>query len=122
MEKSFIVKSMLMIALICIPFVFASCSDDEDEVTAVMYSMGFDSLNTSDLSEMATIEAAYQHALGVNDNTFTLSGSVSECDSKVISACKNAESALKSKTLKGTYSFVVTNYTSQKEVYSYRIN
>ena len=122
MKKSFIFKSMLMIALICMPFVFASCSDDEDEVTTVMYSMGFDSLNTGDLSEMATIEAAYQYALGVNDNTFTLSGSVSECDRKVISACKNAESALKSKTLKGTYSFVVTNYTSQKEVYSYRIN
>ena len=122
MKKSFIFKSMLMIALICMPFVFASCSHDEDEVTSVMYSMGFESMNTSDLSEMGTIESVYQQALGVNDNTFTLSGSVSECDSKVKSACKNAENTLKSKTLKGTYLFVVTNYTSQKEVYSYKIN
>lgn len=121
MKKSFIFKSMLMIALICMPFVLASCSDD-DEVTSVKYHMGFDSLNTSDPSEMATIEAAYQQALGVNDNTFTLSGSVSECDSKVISACKNAESALKSKTFKGSYLFVVTNYVSLKEVYSYQFN
>ena len=122
MKKSFIFKSMLMIALICMPFVFASCSDDEDEVTSVMYSMGFESMNTSDLSEMGIIESVYQQALGVNDNTFTLSGSVSECDSKVKSACKNAENTLKSKTLKGTYLFVITNYTSQKEVYSYQFN
>ena len=49
MKKSFIFKSMLMIALICMPFVFASCSDD-DEVTSVKYHMGFDSLNTSNPS------------------------------------------------------------------------
>ena len=121
MKKSFIFKSMLMIALICMPFVFASCSDD-DEVTSVKYHMGFDSLNTSNPSEMATIEAAYQQALGVNDNTFTLSGSISECDSKVKSACKNAESTLKSKTFKGSYLFVVTNYVSLKEVYSCQFN
>ena len=60
MKKSFIFKSMLMIALVCMPFVFTSCSDDEDEVTTVMYSMGFDSLNTSDLSEMSTIESVFQ--------------------------------------------------------------
>ena len=122
MKKSFIFKSMLMIALICMPFVFESCSDDEEEVTTVMYSMGFDSMTTSDLSEMGTIETAYRQALGVNSSTFTLSGSVSECDSKVKSACKNAENTLKSMTLKGSYLFVVTNYTSQKEIYSYQIN
>ena len=122
MKKSFIFKSMLMIALVCMPFVFTSCSDDEDEVTTVMYSMGFDSLNTSDLGEMSTIESVFQQALGVNSSNFTLSGSISECDGKVKSACKNAENTLKSKIFKGTYLFVVTNYTSQKEVYSCKIN
>ena len=83
---------MLMIALVCMPFVFTSCSDDEDEVTTVMYSMGFDSLNTSDLSEMGTIESVFQQASGVNS---------SNCDGKVKSACKNAEDTLKSKIFKG---------------------
>ena len=121
MKKSFIFKSMLMIALICMPFVFASCSDD-DEVTSVKYHMGFDSLNSSNPSEMATIEAAYQQALGVNDNTFTLSGSVSECDSKVKSACKNAEKTIAGKSYTGKYLFVVTNNNNGKKVYSYQIN
>lgn len=122
MKKSFIFKSMLMIALICMPFVWTSCSDDEDKVTTVMYSMGFNKMNSSNPSEMGTIETVYQQALGVNSNNFTLSGSISECDNKVKSACKNAESNLKSKTFKGSYLFVVTNYTSQKEIYSYQIN
>ena len=121
MKKSFIFKSMFMIALICMPFVFASCSDD-DEVTSVKYHMGFDSLNSSNPSEMGTIETVYQQALGVNSNNFTLSGSISECDNKVKTACKSAESTLKSQSIKGSYQFVVTNYTSQKEVYSYQIN
>ena len=122
MKKSFIMKSMLMIALICMPFVWTSCSDDEDKVTTVMYSMGFNKMNSSNPSEMGTIETVYQQALGVNSNNFTLSGSISECDNKVKSACKNAERNLKSKTFKGSYLFVVTNYTSQKEIYSYQIN
>ena len=92
---------MLMIALVCMPFVFTSCSDDEDEVTTVMYSMGFDSLNTSVLSEMGTIDSVFQQASGVNSSNFTLSGSISECDGKVKSACKNAEDTLKSKIFKG---------------------
>ena len=110
-----------MIALVCMPFVFASCSDDE-EVTTVMYSMGFNSLNTSDLSEMGAIESAYWQALGVNDSYFSLSGTIKECDNKVLSACKNAENTLKSKTFKGSYLFVVNNNVSGKEIYSYRIN
>lgn len=122
MKKSFIFKSMLMIALMCMPFMMASCSDDDDEVTTVTYSMGFNSMSTSDTSEMYVIESAYQKALGVSSNNFTMSGSISECDNKVKSACKSAESTLKSQSIKGSYQFVVTNYTSQKEVYSCQFN
>lgn len=121
MKKNFIVKSMLMIALICMPLLFASCSEDE-EVTTIVYNMGFESLNTSDLTEMVIIETTYQQALGVSANTFTLSGSVSECDSKVISACMDAESALKSRAFKGSYLFVVKNYISGKKIYSCQFN
>ena len=121
MKKSFIFKSMLMIALICLPFAFTSCSDDEEEVTTVTYHMGFDNMS-GNMSEMYSIESIYMQALGVSSETFNLTGTISECDSKVASACKNAESALKSKTFKGSYLFVVTNYVSLKEVYSYQFN
>lgn len=122
MKKSFIFKSMLVIALICMPFVLASCSDDDDEVTTVRYGMGFGTMSTSNMTEMFVIESAYREALGVSSNDFTLSGSISECDNKVKSACKSAENALKSQGIKGTYQFAVTNYTSQKEVYSCQFN
>ena len=121
MKKNFIVKSMLMIALICMPLLFASCSEDE-EVTTVVYNMGFESLNTSDLTEMVIIETTYQQALGVSTNTFNLSGSVSECDSKVISACMDAENSLKSRAFKGSYLFVVKNCISGKKIYSCQFN
>ncbi len=121
MKKSFIVKSMLMIALICMPFVFASCSDDEEEVITVTYNMKFSDAR-GDMNELATIEGIYKQALGVNSTNFTMSGRIGECDSKVISACKNAENTLKSKTFKGSFLFVVTNYTSLKDIYSYKIN
>lgn len=123
MKTNFIFKTMLMIALVCLPFVATSCSDDEeDEVTTVRYSMGIETMTTSDMSEMGVIEAAYQQALGVNSNSFSLTGTVSECDGKVKSACVNAENTLKAKSFKGHYTFVVTNFNSQKNIYSYQIN
>lgn len=122
MRKNFIFKSMLMLALICMPLVMASCSDDDEEVTEVRYNMGFESLSISNITEMATIEAAYQQAIGVSSNNFTLTGSVSSCDSKVKTACKSVEKALSSQTFTGSYQFVVTNYNTQEEIYSYQIN
>ena len=121
MKKSFIFKSMLMIALICLPFAFTSCSDDEEEVTTVTYHMGFDNMS-GNMSEMFSIESIYKQALGANSTTFTLTGTMSECDSKVVSACKNAEKTIATKSFTGKYSFVVTNRNNGKKVYSYQIN
>ena len=121
MKKSFIFKSMLMIALICLPFVFASCSDDEEEVTTVVYHMGFDNMS-GNMSEMYSIESIYMQALGVSSETFNLTGTMSECDSKVASACKNAEKTIVGKSYTGKYLFVVTNNNNGKKVYSYQIN
>ena len=121
MKKSFIFKTMLMIALICLPFAFTSCSDDEEEVTTVVYHMGFDNMS-GNMSEMYSIESIYMQALGVSSETFNLTGTISECDSKVASACKNAEKTIATKSFTGKYLFVVTNYNNGKKVYSYQIN
>lgn len=123
MKTDFIFKTMLLIALACLPFVSTSCSDEEvEQVTTIHYSMGFEELATSDRAELGVIEAAFQQALGVSSNSFTLPGTISECDGKVKSACLDAENTLKAKTFKGKYTFVVTNFTSQKKIYSYQIN
>ena len=111
---------MLILALIGL--LFSSCSDDDDEVTTVQYSMGFNSMSTSDVSEMYVIESAYKEALGVSSSSFTLSGTVSECDNKVKSACKNAEKTLQEQTIQGSYLFVVTNYNSMQDVYTHQFN
>lgn len=122
MKKSFIFKSMLMIALICLPFAFTSCSDDEEEeVTTVTYHMGFDNMS-GDFGEMYNIESIYMQALGVSSETFNLTGTISECDSKVASACKNAEKTIAAKSYTGKYLFAVTNNNNGKKVYSYQIN
>lgn len=121
MKKSFIFKSMLMIALICLPFAFTSCSDDEEEVTTVVYHMGFDNMS-GNMSEMYSIESIYMQALGVSSETFNLTGTMSECDSKVATACKNAEKTVAAKSYTGKYLFVVTNRNNGKKVYSYQIN
>ena len=121
MKKSFVFKSMFMIALICLPFAFTSCSDDEEEVTTVIYHMGFENMS-GDMSEMYSIESTYMQALGVSNETFNLTGTMSECDSKVTNACKNAEKTVAAKSYTGKYLFVVTNRNNSKKVYSYQIN
>ena len=100
MKKSFVFKSMLMISLICLPFALASCSDDEDEVTTVVYHMGFDNMS-GNMSEMHSIKSIYVQALGVSNETFSLTGTMSECDSKVTSTCKNAEKTIVAKSYTG---------------------
>ena len=121
MRKDFIFKSMLMIALICLPFAFTSCSNDDDEVTTVSYHMGFNNMS-GNMNEMYTIESIYMQALGVSSETFNLTGTISECDSKVASACKNAEKTVAAKSYTGKYLFVITNNNNGKKVYSYQIN
>ena len=122
MKRKFIYQSMLLIALMCMAFVGVSCSDDDDEVGTIEYSMGFNKMNSSDFGEMLTIETAFYQALGVNERRFSLNGNVKDCDEKVKAACWNAENVLKRHSFKGQYLFVVTNNTTQKEIYSYQIN
>lgn len=97
----------------------SSCSGEEITSLTVYYSMGFDKVNTSDLSELSVIEGAYKKALGTNDTNFSLKGKISECDQKVKQSCQAAEEELKSiSSWNGTYTFIVTNANSSEIIYS----
>lgn len=121
MKNISVFKSILMFAFMCMTLTFASCNDEE-EITSVKYTMGFNACSFTNPSEISFIESTYQKALSVSSNQFTLNGSVSECDAKVKAACSNAEEIIKSKSIKGSFLFVVTNNTTMKEIYSYQIN
>lgn len=114
--------TMLMIVLMCLPFALTSCEEKDEEVSGlIVYSMGFESIN-GDLSEMATIEKTYKNVLGIGSLHFTMEGKISECDQKVVDACKKAETQLASRTFNGSFAFYVNNNTSNKRIYFYQIN
>ena len=110
-------------ALMTLVFGFTSCSDDDDQTT--FYKMGFSSFSyhgsssTDMTEEMKTIESAYKSALGVNDVTFSMSGSSKNCDKDVKAKCKAAESKLSGVTFNSTFTFQVTNVSNDEEIYSY---
>ena len=70
--------------------VLTSCSSsDDNDPTSNIYVYGFDSMNTSDLSEMATIENTFKTAIGVSDSPFTYT----QGESKLKSDCEKAGNA-----------------------------
>lgn len=95
----------------------SACSDD-DKTVSVTYSMGFENVQSSSISDLSVIENAYKNALGVDNTTFVLEGTIDECDQKVVGTCRNAENALKTQTWSGSYTFEVTNRNSGKIIYS----
>lgn len=114
--------TMLMIVLMCLPFALTSCEEKDEEVSGlIVYSMGFESIK-GDLSEMATIEYTYKNALGISKSPFTMTGKTSECDQKIVDACKKAEAQLASHTFNGSFAFYVNNDNSNKRIYFYQIN
>lgn len=117
-----VIKSMTaLFAVVCVTlFAFTACSDDDDKVTEVIYSMGFSKMSSSDLdfiNEMNTIESAFKTALGVSDSRFTKAGTYEECDKGVYEACEKAFTTLKENKWKGSYTFQVTNALTGKVVF-----
>lgn len=111
-------RKLFGLLLIGIMAIFTpSCSGDEETSTTVYYSMGFDTVSTTDLSELSVIELAYKEALGVSDTSFSLDGKISECDSKVLQSCRAAEEELKSNIWNGSYTFIVTNLNTAEVIY-----
>lgn len=103
---------------------FASCAkDDQDQETTVQYDMGFDKVNSSDLSEVGAIEKIYQSGLNVESDSFSKQGKISDCDREVKEACQETEQEhINSKKWKGSYTFVVRNMNTTEVIYSKQIN
>lgn len=114
--KKFLISLAAIVCCTLMVATLASCGDDDNEPTGPFhYSMGFSRIESSDaLTEMGIIEDAFFEALGVDDTKFQY-----DSDAQVASACKKAESTLKGVTLKGSYTFVVTNESTQKKVYTW---
>lgn len=116
--KKFLFSLAAILCCTLMATAFVSCSDDDDEPAGpYQYSMGFSKVQGSDvLNEMGTIEDAFTEALGVADctKTFTYNS-----DAALTTACKKAESTLAGQTLKGSYTFVATNESTGKRVYSW---
>lgn len=113
--------TLAMLAVVCITLTaFTACSDDDDKVTEVIYSMGFSQMSSSGLDfiqEMNTIESAFKTALGVTDAHFSMTGTNEECDKAVREACEKAYATLKDKTWGGSYTFLVTNVLTGEVVF-----
>ena len=119
MRHEFMMRTLLMIALFCLPLTLTSCGDDEDEPVTVNYSIGFEEINNApDLVEIGQIDSVFKKHLGVKNSEFVLIGTVSECDQKVIDACKKAELELSTMDFKGSYKVVILNYKTAKYVYT----
>lgn len=117
-----VIKTMsAMLAVVCITLTaFTACSDDDDQVTEVIYSMGFSQMSSSGLDfiqEMSAIESAFKTALGVTDAHFSKTGTKETCDKAVREACEKAYATLKDKTWGGSYTFQVTNVLTGEVVF-----
>lgn len=127
MKKSLKFFSALfaMITIAAMSVTLTSCSDDDEPNGTILYAMGFGEFNVSgmdadfDLSDLTTIEDAFKSALGVNDNTFSMTGKAKECDEKVKQACDQAVKSLEGTAWKGRYVYVVTNVNTSSMVYSH---
>lgn len=114
--KKFLISLAALICCSLMVATFVSCDDDNDEPKGpYQYSMGFSKIASSDaLNEMGTIQEAFYEALGVEGTKFQYNS-----DAEVVSGCKKAENNLKSVTLKGKYTFEVTNETTYKKVFTW---
>lgn len=115
--KKFLFSLAAILCCTLMAATLASCDDDDNNEAKgpFQYSMGFSKIVSSDaLNEMGIIEDAFEDALGVEDTKFQANS-----DAEVVAGCKKAETALKSKTFKGTYTFVVTNESTYTKVYTW---
>ena len=116
------VKKILfaLFALVCVLAVsvsFSSCSEDDDNETLLYYNLGFSKMN-GNLTEAAYIDDTFKAALGVTTDEFT---SYPGGDEKIKTNCDKAASQLNGMAFTGTYTYVVTKYTSKgiSDIYSW---
>lgn len=111
----------LLVALTLFGTVFTACSDDEE--SEIHYVAGIDETfitETGGLLQLQAVEKAYLDALNVSDASFTLTGSVEECDAQVLQACQEAEAVVEAMDLEGvSFVYTVKNVNTSRTVYSY---
>ena len=128
MKKSSVFMSMMLIALMCVPFALTSC---EKEIVSGpnSYTCELIELDTacSSSAEMAAIKYTYLGelaSLDISSTSFTMEGNTSDCDNKIIAACKRAEEELKKSNFLSSYRWHVTRHSVNNnvtEIYSYKI-
>lgn len=112
---------LLMICAVAI-FAFTACSsDDDDEKTGTFeYAIGYPSFAGDIVSDMQKINNAFNQAFGVTGNTFTLTGTQSECNRKAKEYAMKAQAALANEGSFGaTVKFV--NVTTGELIHSFTI-
>lgn len=111
----------LLVALTLFGTVFTACSDDEE--SEIHYVAGIDETFITEaggLLQLQAVEKAYLDALNVSDASFTLTGSVEECDAQVLQACQQAEAVVEAMDLEGvSFVYTVKNVNTSRTVYSY---
>ena len=127
--KKIVSITMMMVAIMVATFSFVSCgSDDDDNKKTVTYGMGFDTVESSSIEEMAKISNTFTEAVGKVDGVkFTGLGSsefiYSGSEDKIVSACKIAEGALANEAIAGTYVFeVYRNDQNKTVIFTYTAN
>lgn len=137
--KKFFLAAFAAMCALTAATLFTSCSSDDDNaVKDYNYSIQFELISFSMSTDLdldsdtgtslspafqvwrESILTVYRTALGVNSDNFTLNGTQSDCDARVLEACKAAEQAAKLIT-GGTATVTVYNETAKKNVYSYTI-
>lgn len=120
-----IMKLMMMaIAAIVLTVGFAACSSDNDD-TQLIYQKGISSSKFSgtDMSRViGEINDLYSEALGKTGESFTMSGSQSDCEANIRSACKKAEAKIPNINFgncKGSFTYHVKCINNDKEVYTF---
>ncbi|MDE6483498.1 MAG: hypothetical protein K2L01_07065 [Rikenellaceae bacterium] len=101
-----------------------SCSDDNDTVRNVRYTLIFDQLGGDDevLSEMYSIETAFteemNRTLGVTGSYLEITGTIEECDTKVKEACERAAKSLDGTVWSGYFVYVAANVNTGQTIYT----
>ena len=123
--------TLLTALVMAAAFLFTACGKNE-EAKEYSYSIGVDSMSYSTITTstntgdgglkvwLDSILTPIRAAFGTSGDTFTLKGTAEECDAKVQALCKGVESILK-KISGGTATVVITNNTTGKTVYTFKI-
>lgn len=113
-------KFLFMLAAVCcctlMVATLSSCGDDDDDTPAGPYTYRISMTKAEGSMDVITeIFDVFEQALGVaSTSSFTANS-----DAEVVAGCKKAEATLNNMTISGSYTFVATNETTNKVIYTW---